>query len=145
MTSFSWIWRYIIKLLQNFNLTKVIMQGKSFQRCTHLLYCSLLSLGGNVNTRRMSKLYIGSIFDINNQWYILVIENYYENYQNYQNLMLWTSSDNKRTLMHLFLFTKSAQRDNWFRYVHKVYATAISFPCIITLNLTMCYALAWPD
>ena len=28
---------------------KVIMQGKLFQRCTHLLYCSVLSLGGNVN------------------------------------------------------------------------------------------------
>ena len=34
---------------------KVIMQGKLLQRCTHLLYCSVLSLGGNVNTRRMSQ------------------------------------------------------------------------------------------
>ena len=34
---------------------KVIMQGKLFQRCTHLLYCSVLSLGGNVNTGWMSK------------------------------------------------------------------------------------------
>jgi len=34
--------------------TKDIMQGKLFQKCTHLLYCSVLSLGGNVNTRRMS-------------------------------------------------------------------------------------------
>ena len=33
------------------------------------------------------------------------------NYQNYQNLMLLTSSDTKRTLMHLFLFTTSAQRE----------------------------------
>ena len=32
-------------------------------------------------------------------------------YQNYQNLMLLTSSDTKRTLMHLFLFTNSAQRE----------------------------------
>ena len=30
------------------------MQEKLFQRCVHLLYCSVLSLGGNVNTRRMS-------------------------------------------------------------------------------------------
>ena len=28
------------------------MQGKLFKRFTHLLYCSVLSLGGNVNTRR---------------------------------------------------------------------------------------------
>ena len=34
---------------------KVIMQGKLFQRCTHFLYCSVLSLGGTVNTRRMSE------------------------------------------------------------------------------------------
>ena len=46
---------------------KVIMQGKLFQRCTHLLYCSVLSLGGNVNTRRMSKPDMGSIFHIKNQ------------------------------------------------------------------------------
>ena len=30
----------------------------------HLLYCSVLSLGGNVNTRRMSKPDMGSIFHI---------------------------------------------------------------------------------
>ena len=35
-----------------------------FQRCTHVLYCSVLSLGGKVNTRRMSKPDMGSIFDI---------------------------------------------------------------------------------
>ena len=32
-------------------------------------------------------------------------------YQNFQNLMLLTSSDTKRTQMHLFLFTNSAQRE----------------------------------
>ena len=40
------------------------MQEKLFQKCTHLLYVSVLSLGGNVNTRRMSKSDIGSIFHI---------------------------------------------------------------------------------
>ena len=43
---------------------KVIMEGKVFQRCTHLLCCSVLSLGGNVNTRQMSKPDMGSIFHI---------------------------------------------------------------------------------
>ena len=33
------------------------------------------------------------------------------NYQNFQNLMLLISSDNKRTLMHLLLFTNSAQTE----------------------------------
>ena len=48
----------------NLCFIKVIMQGKLFHRCTHLLYCSVLSLGGNVNTRRMSKPDMGSIFHI---------------------------------------------------------------------------------
>ena len=113
--------------------TKVIMQGNLFQRSTHLLYCSVLSLGGNVNRRRMSK---PDIFHIKNQWNILVIGNYYVNFQNYQNVMLLTYSDTKRILMHLFLFTNSA-RENWFQYVRRVYATAINFPCIITLVWTL--------
>ena len=87
------------------------MQGKLFQRCTHLLYCSVLSLGANVNTRLMSKPEMGSIFHITNQWNILVIENYYVNCQNDQDAMRLTSSDTKRTLRHLFLFTNSVQRE----------------------------------
>ena len=55
------------------------MQRKLFQRCMHLLYCSVLSLGGNVNTRRMSKSDMGSIFHIKNRLNILVIGNYYVN------------------------------------------------------------------
>ena len=108
------------------------MQGKLFKRCAHLLYCSVLSLGGNVNTRRMSKPDMGSIFHINNQWNILVIGKYYVNYQNYQNSMLITSWDTERTLRHLFLFTNSAG-ENWFQYVRRVYMTANNFPCIIPL------------
>ena len=43
---------------------KDVRQGKLFQKCTYLLYCSVLSLGGTVNTRRMSKPDMGSIFHI---------------------------------------------------------------------------------
>ena len=87
------------------------IHNELFQKCTHLLDCSVLSLnvvGGNVYTRRMSKPDMGSIFHINNQWTILVIGNYFVNYQN---VMLLISSDTKQTLMHLFLFTNSAQRE----------------------------------
>ena len=69
---------------------------------------------------------MGSIFHIKNQLTTLVIGNYYVNYQNYQNLMLSTSSDTKRTLIHLF-------RPERTGYVRRLYATAINFPCIITL------------
>ena len=44
--------------------SKDVMQGKLYQKCAHLLYCSTLSLGGNVNTRRMLAPDIGSIFHI---------------------------------------------------------------------------------
>ena len=80
------------------------MQGKLFQRCTHLLYCSVLSLGGNVNTRRMSKPDLGSILHIKNNeifrsketimWIIKIIK--------------FKCFNPKQTLMHLFLFTNSA-------------------------------------
>ena len=110
------------------------MQGKLFQRCTHLLYCSVLSLGGNVNRRRMSKPDMGPIFHIKNQWNILVIGNYYVNYQNYQNLMLLTPSDTKRTLMYPFLITNSAQRE-----LDRICTQSIrNFPCIITLIRDLC-------
>ena len=75
------------------------MQGPLFQRYTHLLYWNVLSLGDNVNARRMSKPDKGSNFHIKNQRKILVIGIYYVNYQNYQNVMLSTSSDTKRPLM----------------------------------------------
>jgi len=116
--------------------TKDLMQGKLFQKCTHLLYYSVLSLGGNVNTRRTSKPEMGSIFHINNQWNILVIGNYYVNYQNYQNLMLLTFSDTKRKLMHLFLFTNSAQRELVSICTQSIHNCNYNLPCIITLAAT---------
>ena len=70
---------------------KDLMEGKLFQKCTHLLYCSVLSLGGNVNKRRMSKPDMGSIFHIKKSM----------KYSGHKKLL--------QTLMHLFLFTNSAQ------------------------------------
>ena len=46
--------------------------------------------------------------------------------------MLLTSSDNRRTLMHVFLL-QSLPRENWFQYVRRVYPTPINFPCITPL------------
>jgi len=83
------------------------MQGELFQRCTQILYCSVLSLGGNVNTRQISKPDMGSIFRIKKS----IKYSGHRNDQNYQNLMLLTYSDTKRIQMYLFLFTNSAQRE----------------------------------
>ena len=84
------------------------MQGTLFQRC--ILYCSVMSLGGNVNTRRMSNPDIGSIFHIKNLWNILFIGNYYMNIKIFQiQWLILTSSATIRKMMDLFLFTNSAQ------------------------------------
>ena len=48
------------------------------------------------------------------------------------NLMLLTSSDTKRTLRHLFLFTNSAQRE-LVSICTQIYTTAIDFPCLTFL------------
>ena len=48
---------FMVNLLElMFVFYKVLMQGKFFQRCTHFLYCSVLSLGEKIYTRRMSDM-----------------------------------------------------------------------------------------
>ena len=48
-------------LLVSICFTKVLMHGKLFQRCKYFLYCSVLSLCGKVNTRRMLQPVMESI------------------------------------------------------------------------------------
>ena len=60
----------------------------------------------------------------------MVIGNYCVNYQNYQNVMLLTST--KHLCINSCL--EILPRENWFQCVRKVYATVITFPCIITLT-----------
>ena len=90
--------------IQGYNARKVILEVyASFD-----LQCTV--------SGRNSKPYMVSIFHIKkNQFNILVIGNYHVNYQNYQNLMLLTSSDTERTLMHLFHPERTG-----FNYVRRV-------------------------
>ena len=90
---------------------KDVMQGKLFHKCTHLFYCSALSLGGNVNTRRMLQPDMGSIFHIKKSMKYSGHSKLLCELSKLSNLMLLTTSDTKRTLMHLFLFINSAQRE----------------------------------
>ena len=94
----------------------------------------VLSLGGNVNTRRMSKPEMGSIFHIKNHWNILVIGNYYVNYESYQILILSSSSDTKRTLMYLFLFTNSPLERTGFN-MYKSIRNINKLPLLYNLGL----------
>ena len=117
--------------------SKVIMQGKLFQRFTHLLYCSVLSLSGNVNTRRMSKPDMGSIFHIKKSM----------KYSGHMKLLCelskWSilNAFNPSRILneHLCIYSslQIPPRENWFQYVRRVYATAINFPCITTLNVSI--------
>ena len=68
------------RLGQGCNARKVISEVYAF------VYFSVLSLGGNVNTRRMLQPDMGSIFHIKkiNEIFWSCIGNYYVNYQNYQ-------------------------------------------------------------
>ena len=100
-----------------------------YKRCAHLWnnlpcilvaeVCASFALQCTVSGRYCKhktdvEAWHGIHLHIKNQLNILVIGNYYvnyQNYQNYQNLMLLTSSDTKQTVMHLLLFTNSAQRE----------------------------------
>ena len=147
------------------------MQVKLFQRCTNLLYCSVLFLGGNVNTRRMSKPDMGSIFHekINEIFWshrkVLCelstlsklsefghIGKYYVNYQhyqNYQNLMFLTPSDTKRTMMHLLLFLKSRPERTGFNMYAECTQLQLTFlalhPCLCKCNFNLHTKTTMPD
>ena len=76
----------------------------------------------------------GTNFHKNNLWNILVIGKYYANFQNYQNSMLLTSSDTRRTWC-IYSCLQIQPKENWFQHVRRVYTTAINFPCISTLSM----------
>ena len=115
--------------------TQVIMQGKLFQRCTHLLYCSVLSPGSNVNTSRMSQPDMRSIFHIKKSM----------KYSGHRKLSCALSKlskfnafnpllDTKQTRMHLILLTYSTQRELVSICTQIIHTIEISFPCIIAMN-----------
>ena len=72
-----------------FTLTVPLTQGNNARKVisevyTFFLYCSVLSLGGKVNTKRMSQPDMESIFTKIIDEIFWSIGNYYVNYQNYQ-------------------------------------------------------------
>ena len=91
---------------------KVLMQGKFFSEVCAFFVLQCTVFGRKGKHKMDVTAWHGINFHKNNLWNILVIiGNYYENFQNYLNLMLLSSSDTRRTLMHLFLFTNSAHRE----------------------------------
>ena len=115
---------------------KVLMQGKFFQRCAIFCTAVYLSLGGKVNTRRMSQPDMESIFT----------KIIYEIFCSLETI-LWIFKVIKiKCFYHsrvldehwcVYSCLQIAPRENWFQYVRRVYATSINFPCISTLTMGM--------
>jgi len=106
------------------------MQGKLFQRCTHFLYCSVPSLGGKVNTRRMSQPDMESIFT----------KIIYKIFWSYETI-IWIFKIIKiecfylpRILNEHWLIYSCLQflpRDNWFQYVREYTRPQLTFLALI--------------
>ena len=96
---------YLFTLHQGTNARKVISEVCAF----FVLQCTVF--GRKSKHKTDVRAWDGISFHKNNPWNILVIGKYYVNDQHYQNSMRLTYSDTRRTLMHLFLFTNSAQRE----------------------------------
>ena len=115
---------------------KVQMRGKFFQRCAIFCTAVYLSLGGKVNTRRMSQPDMESIFT----------KIIYEIFCSLETI-LWIFKIIKiKCFYHsrvldehwcVYSCLQIAPRENWFQYVRRVYATSINFPCISTLTMDM--------
>ena len=86
---------------------KDVMQEKLFQKCTHPLYCSVLSLGGNVNTRQMLQSDMESILHIKYSMKYSCHRKLLCKLSKLSNLMLLTSSD---TVLCQFLETGTSDR-----------------------------------
>ena len=126
-------------MAQGYNARKVISEVIA----SFVLQCTV-SLGGNVNTRRMSKPDMGSIIQIKNQWNILVrklliCELSKLSKFNAFNLLGYQTNTN----LHLFLLTYSALRE-LCRCVRRIRNSSINFPCTITLTWPN-LILSWSD
>ena len=110
---------------------KNVMQGNLFQRCTHLLHCSVLSLGeawhGIHLSHKKSMKYSGnSILS----WIIKI----------FKTLCFYPPRIINEHWCTYFCL-QIPPRENWFQYVRRGYATAINFPFIITLWDRKCFPL----
>ena len=85
----------------------------------------------------MSQFDMESIFTKNNQWNIVVIGKYYVNSQNYQNLMLLSSLNTKRTLMQLFLFSERTGFNMYTEYTQPQLTLLALVPCMVQSLRTM--------
>ena len=127
-------------MAQGYNARKVISEVIA----SFVLQCTV-SLGGNVNTRWLSKPDMGSIIQIKNQWNILVRKLLICELSKLSKFSrLLTSSDTKRTLICIYSCLHIPPWENWFQCVRRIRNSSINFPCTITLTWPN-LILSWSD
>ena len=111
---------------QGTNARKVISEVYAF----FVLQCSVF--GRKSKHKTDVTPWHGIHFHENNLWSILVIGNYYVNYQNIQTCFYAPQILNEHWCIYSYL--QIPPRENWFQYVRRVYTTAIYFPWISSLE-----------
>ena len=109
------------------------MQGKLFQKCTHLLYGSVLSLGGNVNKSVTAWHGIHLSHKKSMKYYghrKLLCELSKLSKFNALNLLGYLTNTDASILVYKFRPKRTG-----FNFLRNVYTTAINFPCITFLVL----------
>ena len=108
------------------------MQGKLFQRCTHFFNFSVLSVGGKVNTKRMSQPDMGSIFTK------IIFEIFWSNKSIMWIIKILCFASPRILDEHwcIYFCLQIPPSENLFQYVRRVYAITINFPCFRTIVLT---------
>ena len=94
----------------SFEIIKVLMQGKLFQKFTHFLYCSVLSLGGKVSQDGCRSLTWNPFSQKQSIEYSGLRKLLCE-FSKLSKLNVFILLRYRQTLMHLLLFTNSAQRE----------------------------------
>ena len=124
----NWVFATNLKLI----IPKVLMQGKLFQRCVHFFVLQCTVFGRKSKHKTDVTAWHGINCHKNNLWNILVLE-----------AIMWIIKIIKIKCFYpprildehisIFFCLQIPPRENWFQHVRRVYATAINFPCIITL------------
>ena len=110
-----------------------------FSEVCAFLYCSVLSLGRKINTRRKSQPDMESF----------LTKIIYEIFWSYETIMgsfkiikIKCFYPPRILDKHWCIYSclQIPPRENWFQYVCRVYTTAINFPCITFLYIPMFYS-----
>ena len=123
-----------VDLYQGCNARKIISGVYAF----FVLQCTVF--GRKSKHKTDVTAWHGIHFHKNNLWNILVIENYFVNYQK---LSKYNASRILDEHWCIYSCLQIPPRENWFQYVRWVYTTAINFPYITALVLPVYFTVSY--